>query len=432
MKVLALTWEFPPVITGGLGMACYGIVKALLKHGTQVELVMPAKRKAYFSLKKAGDADILPVVFADVGKYENPQAHLSTEELRKIIGSPISAYYRLTQSNPGFIFEGLKISNPDTFKNLLQTLGDDHYLFRQVKYYTEMAVDIGKHLDFDIIHAHDWLTYPAGMMLKMLTARPLVVHVHATEFDRVGGAGDGRIHNIEYMGMQYADRVITVSDYTAGTIAQRYHIGADKTRVVHNAYSSADSDNHHRRIFKETTVLFMGRITGQKGPDYFLEVARRVVQQEKNVRFVMAGSGDMEKQVLHKAASLGLGTKFLVAGFLERQEVESILSSTDIFILPSVSEPFGIAPLEAMSHGAVAIISKNSGVAEIVENAYKIDFWDIDQMVRVIIELIRNPDKFKEMSKRSKAEVANLQWDDAVRKITDVFGEVTEERICSM
>ena len=408
-------------------MACYGIVKALLRQGNEVELIMPAKEAVYFSLRKAEDADNPPVAFAERGKQLTVQ--MTEEELRRLIGSPLGVYYTTGRSTwTQQAFEQLKPSDP--FKCILETLSDQYYIFRQVKQYTEMAVDIGSQLQFDVIHAHDWLTYPAGMVLKKLTGKPLVTHVHATEFDRAGGTGDGRIHDIEYLGLDYADRVITVSAYTANTVAQKYHTSTEKTRVVHNAYSTPNQTSHYRRIFKEPTVLFMGRITLQKGPDYFLEVARRVLEQEKNVRFIMAGSGDMEKTVLHRAASFGLGTKFLVAGFLDRNEVEKVLASTDIFILPSVSEPFGIAPLEAMSHGAVAIVSKNAGVAEIIHNAYKVDFWDIDQMVSIIIELIRDPAKFRQMSRRGKDEVANLQWEQTAEKIADVFKELEEVEVC--
>ncbi len=426
MRVLTLTWEFPPVITGGLGMACYGIVRALLKQGIEVDLIMPAKENIYFPLRKPEDVDALPVAFIDPSK----QKQLSLEELKKLMGSSTSVYAAGLKSKARYAFEKLRHSKP--FKNLVETLSDEYYLFRDVRHYTDMAVTIGAQLGFDVIHAHDWLTYPAGMVLKRICGKPLVTHVHATEFDRAGGTGDGRIHNIEYAGMEYADRVIAVSGYTAKTIEEKYHIGPDKTRIVHNAYSAPNSNYNHRRLFKEPTVLFMGRITLQKGPDYFIEVARRVLQQEKNVRFIMAGSGDMERQILHRAASFGMGTKFLFAGFLDRQEVESILSTTDIFVLPSVSEPFGIAPLEAMSRGAVAIISKNAGVAEVIKNAYKIDFWDIYQMVSAILELVRNPEKFIEMSKKSKEEVSNLLWDDAVRKISDVFREVEKNEPCLM
>jgi glycosyltransferase involved in cell wall biosynthesis len=224
--------------------------------------------------------------------------------------------------------------------------------------------------------------------------------------------------------------VIVVSNYTADIIAEKYLVDRRKIRVVHNAFSSVNGNNHHRRIFKDTTILFLGRITLQKGPDYFLEVARRVLERVKNVHFIMAGSGDMETGILHKSAYHKLGTKFLFSGFLNRDEVETILASTDIFVLPSVSEPFGIAPLEAMSHGAVAIMSKKAGVAEIVQNAYKVDFWDIEKMVSIIVDLVSNPDKRKEMSERGRNEVMALKWNEAGRKISDVYNQLQGVQKC--
>ena len=428
MRVLTLTWEFPPVITGGLGMACYGMVKALLKQGAEIDLVMPAKDTSYFPLRKAEDADNLLAAFTDLSKGKTkPPANI--DELRQFLSTPVTAYFTLGRNQRlRYTLESIKKLNP--FSRLLDILADQYYLFRQVRHYTDIAVDAASQLEFDVIHAHDWLTYPAAMILKRMTGKPFIAHIHATEFDRAGGPGDGRIHDIEYLGLNYADKVIAVSGYTAKMINEKYLVNPEKTRVVYNAYCPLNSTNNHRRIFKEPTILFLGRITLQKGPDYFLELAKRVLAQEQKVRFIMAGSGDMERQVLHRAAYMALGTKFLSAGFLDRKEVEEILATTDIFVLPSVSEPFGIAPLEAMSHGAVAIISKNSGVAEIIQNAYKVDFWDINQMAAIIIDLVRNSEKRKEMSQRGKAEVANLQWDNAGRKIIDVFAETERESLC--
>jgi len=428
MRVLTLTWEFPPVITGGLGMACYGMVKALLKHGNEIDLVMPAKEPAYFPLRTAEDADNLLGVFRSLTKEGMAKAPANIEELRKFLSTPVGVYFTFGRSSRfRYTIDEIRKMNP--FKRLFEILADQYYLFRQVRHYTDTALETASQLDFDIIHAHDWLTYPAAMILKKLTGRPFVAHIHATEFDRAGGAGDRRIHDIEYLGLESADRVIAVSAYTAKAINDKYLVSQAKTRVVHNAYTPLNSKNNHRRIFREPTILFLGRITLQKGPDYFLELANRVIQRENNVRFIMAGSGDMERQVLHRAAFLGLGTKFLAAGFLDRGQVENIFAAADIFVLPSVSEPFGIAPLEAMSHGAVAIISKNSGVAEIIQNAYKVDFWDIDQMTSIIIDLIRNPEKRREMSRRGKAEVANLQWDEPAKKILDIFTELQAEPV---
>ncbi len=309
---------------------------------------------------------------------------------------------------------------------IFDILSKEGPFFPEVRNYTAKAVNIAKRLDYDVIHAHDWLTYPAASLIKGLSGKPWIAHIHSTEFDRAGGAGDSRIHNLEYMGTRLADKIITVSSYTSNIIIEKYRADPNKIKVVHNAFVVEARGKPKQRIFKEPTVVFIGRITLQKGPDYFLEVARKILKKEKRVRFIMGGRGDMEREIIHQAAYLGLGTKFLFSGFLTREELESILSAADIFIMPSVSEPFGIAPLEAMSYGAVAIISKQSGVAEIVESAYKVDFWDIDRIVSIILDLVKNPEKLKEMSKASIEEVAKIQWHEAAQKILDVYADLKE------
>lgn len=433
MRILTLTWEFPPVITGGLGMACYGMVKSLLRKHVEVDLVMPASQPVFFSLRNPEDADKLPIASEQELKKFASASGMSREELIKLLANPISAYQTI-KHNPIYRTPDIKhpAIRPLSIDELSETLSTGEPLFGQVKSFTQMAVRLASKLDIDVIHAHDWLSYPAAMILKQTLKRPFVAHIHATEFDRAGGPGNHRIHHLEYLGLDYADRVVAVSGYTANTITEKYSIPQEKITIVHNAYSVPNSPNNHRRIFKENTVLFMGRITLQKGPDYFLEIARRVLEQNKNVRFIMAGTGDMKNGILHRAAAMGLGTRFLVAGFLDREQVDRILSTTDIFVLPSVSEPFGIAPLEAMSHGAVVIVSKNAGVAEVIENAFKIDFWDTDQMVSTIVDLTEKPEKLKQMSIRSRNEVANLQWDHAADKLINVYEQAMEAQSCSV
>jgi glycosyltransferase involved in cell wall biosynthesis len=279
-------------------------------------------------------------------------------------------------------------------------------------------------LQYDIIHAHDWLTYAAGIIVKKISKKPLFTHMHATEFDRAGGYGDARIHNIEYDGMSYADRVICVSQYTANMVATRYQVDSAKIRILHNAYTVDEIPNVKQRLFKGPTILFLGRITLQKGPDYFLEVAQKVLKIHPTARFVMAGSGDMAKKLLYKSAKMKLRHRFIFAGFLNRVQVEDILNSIDIYVLPSVSEPFGIAPLEAMAYGATAIISKQSGVSEVVENAYKVDFWDIDEMAKIICYLIKNPQECYAMGQKGKNEVLQIGWDEVAIKLKAYYLEL--------
>lgn len=417
MKILMLTWEFPPRITGGLSLACYGIVKALLKKGVFVDLVLPLKERVYFPLRSEADADLLPVA--------SPSEEVLHEEVKRKVFKWIeeipSAYKNRKLILKEWIGEE-KISGDEVLNTLIEILHDG-YLFDDVREYTISALEIARHLDFDIIHAHDWLAYPAGMVIKKISQKPLIAHIHATEFDRAGGEGERKIHDIEYMGLQCADRVVCVSNYTAKEVMKRYMVPNSKIRVVHNAFLIEEL-RKKERLFKEPTVVFVGRITLQKGPDYFIEIAHRVLERTKNVRFLMVGRGDMERLVMERVASWGLGTKFLFSGFLNRGEVAKLFSSADIFVMPSVSEPFGIAALEAMSMGAVAIVTKESGVAEITQNTYKVDFWDIQKMADIIVDLIDHPEKLKDISKKSMEEASSIKWEDQVQKLISAYQEI--------
>ncbi|HQP27373.1 MAG TPA: glycosyltransferase family 4 protein, partial [Candidatus Syntrophosphaera sp.] len=285
---------------------------------------------------------------------------------------------------------------------------------------------------YNLIHAHDWLTYPSGILAKKISKKPLVVHIHATEFDRAGGPGDERVHKIEHAGMMYADKVIAVSQYTAQMIMSRYRIDTAKIRIVHNAFTlSEESVTSKKRIFKGPTVLFLGRITLQKGPDYFLEVAARVLKVHPEARFIMAGSGDMGRKLLRDSASRKLQNRFLFTGFLNRAQVEDILRASDIYMMPSISEPFGISPLEAMAFGLTSIISKQSGVAEVVNHAFKIDYWDVELMANTVNHLIENPDKCSKMGMDGMREVNQIHWKEAAEKIRLVYSSTLAEYIKS-
>jgi glycosyltransferase involved in cell wall biosynthesis len=312
------------------------------------------------------------------------------------------------------------------FNNLSFYLLGHEDIFKKVQEMAIRAHRIAKELKYDIIHAHDWLTYAAGIIVKKISGKPLFTHMHATEFDRSGGFGDIRIHNIEYDGLTYADRVICVSQYTANMVVSRYRVDTAKIQLLHNAYSLEEIPPVKQRLFRGPTILFLGRITIQKGPDYFLEVANKVLKKHPNARFIMAGSGDMEKKLLYRSANLKLRHRFIFAGFLNRKQVDEILNSVDIYVLPSVSEPFGIAPLEAMAFGAAAIISKQSGVSEVVNNAYKVDFWDVDEMTRIINYLIENPDECRRIGNEGMEEVKRIGWDEVAIKLKNYYLEMYE------
>lgn len=407
-------------------MASYGIVRALLGLGIEVDLVIPTREEVYFPLRNESDADSLPAASLDQDQEEEYHTLPSGRELVEAMDTTVTAYdaglERGESDAESAFHEASDATEPLSY--VLQFLSEEPALLREVKAFTVRAAKLSLLRGYDLIHAHDWLTYPAAILLKRLSGKPLIVHIHSTEFDRAGGPGDERIHGIEYIGTQYADRVIVVSAYTGSIVSERYRTETEKLRVVHNAFTLEVGGREKERIFREPTIVFVGRITLQKGPDYFLEVARRVLREEKNVRFIMAGRGDMEREILHKAASFGLGTRFLFAGFLTREELEPILRASDIFVMPSISEPFGIVALEAMSCGAVAVIAKQSGVAEAIENAYKIDFWDVDGIVSVILDLVRNHEKLRSISRKGVEEVSKLQWEEAGRKIIDVYDEL--------
>ena len=435
MRVLTLTWEFPPFIAGGLGIACYGLFKSLLDRGVEIDMMLPTAEDVIFQLRCEGDADTLPVKFFDEGRASALQISSITDarERLKLVGvSPFPESY----VTPGFDFKSIiefitrnKTSHVSwDLDQVMHYLGGSEDLFKKVQEFTAMVLCNAHNMKFDLIHVHDWLTYSAGIALKSMTGKPLVAHIHATEFDRAGGPGDGRIHNIEYAGLMAADHIIAVSQYTARMIVDRYRIDPRKIKIVYNAHTMPDTLSKKNKLFKDPLILFMGRITIQKGPDYFLKVAKKVIDRHPNVRFVLAGSGDMFSRIMRGAAAIRLKDRFLCTGFLNRRQVERILSATDIFIMPSISEPFGIVPLEAMAHGAVTIVSKQSGVAEILKNAYKVDFWDIDRTSEMIIDLLDNPKKMKKMAKAGRDEVLEIHWREAADKTIKVY----EEALCCM
>ncbi len=445
MRILMYTWEFPPYISGGLGMACYGMVKSLLKQGVKIYLVLPTKEPVYFNLEEEGDVDTMPAVYLEAKKqvaYEElsfpslkerleyigfshrPESYLQTEEIQK---------YLMKFHTIDWIQKSIATEKEQLLDEMISNLSGHEDLLQKVQEYTIRAEKLAETLSFDLIHAHDWLCYPAGMLTKNIKDKPLVVHIHATEFDRSGGPGDERIHKLEHAGMMFADRVIAVSQYTAQMIMSRYRIDSGKIKIVHNAFTiQPPEENKVKRIFRGPTILFLGRITLQKGPDYFLEVADIVLKKHPEARFIMAGSGDMARKLLRQSASLKMRNRFLFSGFLNRRQVERILRASDIYVLPSVSEPFGIAPLEAMAYGVTAIISRQSGVSEVVKNAFKIDFWDTKLMADTIIYLIENPDVCKKMGEDGMREVQNIQWDEAAVKIRQVYSGVSAEYLNRM
>jgi glycogen synthase len=425
MRVLMFGWEFPPHITGGLGTACYGLTKGLVQHGVEVIFVVP---KAYgdetqdgFRLMNAGD---VLIDYNDVQYRE----HLSKIKFMEI-GSNLIPYVGPEEFEILVAQEVKKrtskkvVSHPKRFE-FSGKYG--HNLMEEVARYALVASSIALNNDFDVIHAHDWLTYPAGVASKNISGKPLVVHVHATEFDRSGENVNQDVYDIERKGMEEADRVITVSNLTRQIVIERYNISPDKVFTVHNAVEPSDKPDMEevQKHINEKVVTFLGRVTFQKGPDYFIEAANKVLQKDQNVRFVMAGSGDLLNRMIRRVAKLHIATKFHFTGFLAGADVDKMFSLSDVYVMPSVSEPFGISPLEAMRSNVPVVISKQSGVAEVLKHALKVDFWDIDALADAIYALLHY-DGIKKMFQRyGKTEVDNLKWDNAALKVLDVYNHV--------
>lgn len=430
MKVLMFGWEFPPHIAGGLGTACYGIVKGLAHNGVETMFVMPSasgdEDKSAADIINASDVpveitdtmnvdDFLDKVqFVHIGTNMVP--YLDPEEFHTLVEEDRKRQVRDFTVNYGhtYKFSGKYGSN----------------LMEEVARYAMVGGTIAMtHKDeFDVIHAHDWLTYMAGIAAKRLSGKPLVVHVHATSFDRSSDNNiDTRVYEIEKRGMEAADKVITVSDLTRNIVITKYGIDPAKVVTVHNAVDfSGRSEVKVEKGVKDKVVTFLGRITFQKGPEYFIEAAAKVLKRCDNVRFVMAGSGDMMNRSIRQVARLGISDRFHFTGFLRGNEVQKMFALSDVYVMPSVSEPFGISPLEAMRSGVPSVISRQSGAAEVLKYAFKVDFWDVDAMADEIYALLQYPALSQFASKFGYDEVNTLKWNNAAAKIKSVYESVVK------
>lgn len=430
MKVLMFGWEFPPHIAGGLGTACYGIVKGLAHNGVETMFVMPSasgdEDKSAADIINASDVpveitdtmnvdDFLDKVqFVHIGTNMVP--YLDPEEFHTLVEEDRKRQVRDFTVNYGhtYKFSGKYGSN----------------LMEEVARYAMVGGTIAMtHKDeFDVIHAHDWLTYNAGIAAKRISGKPLVVHVHATSFDRSSDNNiDTRVYEIEKRGMEAADRVITVSDLTRNIVITKYGIDPAKVVTVHNAVDfSGRSEVKVEKGVKDKVVTFLGRITFQKGPEYFIEAAAKVLKRCDNVRFVMAGSGDMMNRSIRQVARLGISDRFHFTGFLRGNEVQKMFALSDVYVMPSVSEPFGISPLEAMRSGVPSVISRQSGAAEVLKYAFKVDFWDVDAMADEIYALLQYPALSQFASKFGYDEVNTLKWNNAAAKIKSVYESVVK------
>ncbi|UCD04308.1 MAG: glycosyltransferase family 4 protein, partial [Candidatus Woesearchaeota archaeon] len=300
-------------------------------------------------------------------------------------------------------------------------------LYDEVHLYAEKAKAIALMEQYDIIHAHDWLTYLAGINAKELSGKPLVVHIHNTAFDRSGGNPNPLEYEIEKKGFEAADAIIAVSDFTRNKVIKHYGINPNKVFVAHNGIIITDSQFDHSQFKikeQDKVVLFLGRITLQKGPDYFIEAARRVLEHMDNVKFVIAGKGDMYHSMIERVAHMGLSDKILFTGFVPDEDLDKLYAMADVYVMPSVSEPFGITPLEAIRNDCPVIISKQSGVSEVINHCLKVDFWDINQLTDKIVNVLRYPVLQRTLREHGRVEINKITWDRTADKCIEVYHQV--------
>jgi len=418
-------WEFPPHISGGLGTACYGLTRGMSSiPNLEILFVVP---KAYgdedqsrIKLLGAGDisVDIRRVkenqYLKDLSYIEinsNLVPYTSPDEYEELVNKAEHHGKRFVETTMGGKL------------NFTGTYGKN--LYEEIANYAIVAGEIALKENFDIIHSHDWLTYPAGIAAKRASGKPLVIHVHATDFDRSGGKVNPTVFEIEKTGMHLADKIIAVSNLTRNTVIQKYGIHPDKVVTVYNA---VDPITDHEKVklkrgINDQVVTFLGRITLQKGPEYFVQAAHKVLQKMDNVRFVMAGSGELLEKMIQWTAALGISDRFHYTGFLKGDDVFKMFSISDVYVMPSVSEPFGISPLEAMQSNVPSIISHQSGVAEILKYAFKVDFWDVDALADAIYGLLNYPSLSIMFKKHGVKEVNDMKWENSGKKVHAIYQE---------
>ena len=417
-------WEFPPHIAGGLGTASYGLTRGLAKHGIEVIFVVP---KAY------GDEDQRFVRVVNASEIETPFGDTREQDVWEKL-----TFIHIDSNMVPYVAPEEFDSYAEEYRRTGRTILDkegwtERYSFsgkyganlmEEVARYAMVAAQVARDLagQFDLIHAHDWLTYYAGIAAKRVSGKPLVVHMHATEFDRSGEHVNPQVYEIERAGMTEADRVIAVSNLTRNIVIEKYGIPASKVVTVHNAvrFSAKQAQSQERGV-NDKIVTFLGRITYQKGPDYFVEAAAKVLRKTRNVRFVMAGSGDMLKHIVRRVAKLGIADRFHFTGFLKGDEVQRMFALSDVYVMPSVSEPFGISPLEAMRSNVPVIISKQSGVAEVLDYAIKVDCWVVDALADAIYGLVEYPALAEMATEKGLGEVTNLKWENAAGEVANVY-----------
>ena len=393
IKVLMFGWEFPPFKSGGLGTACHDLTKGLAQEDVKVTFVMP-------HAPNGANAKFVKLIGTNA---------LAKNVNIKTVDSPLTPYM-----------------NESTYEQHLSNGGKNNAIYGknlilEVKRSTALAEHVARNEEHDIIHAHDWMTYQAAIKAKRASKKPLVVHLHATEFDRTGGHPDPRISHIEYEGLNAADVVITNSEFSKKNILTHYKIPANKIKVVHWGIDEENIPKGTYKAANENIVLFLGRVTIQKGPDYFIETAKKVLEYEPNTTFVIAGDGDMLPRIINRTSELGIANKVIFTGALRGDDVHKAFKTAKLYVMPSVSEPFGLVALESIKNGTPVLLSKTSGVSEVVQNALKADFWDIDSMTNKIVSVLRHNALREDLSSNAKQESAKFTLREPARKVKEIY-----------
>ena len=417
MKVLMFGWEFPPKIYGGLAVASYGITKGLSLQGdVQTTFCLPKPTGEEEKFLKIINMSQVPVVWRDK----------NYDDIRdRFIGHTAVDYYRFRDH---LYADFNYLQGLDDLGCIQFAGGYPGNLHEEINNFSIIAGVLARSEDFDLIHAHDWLTYPAGVHAKMVSGKPLCIHVHATDFDRSRGKVNPTVYGIEKNGMDHADCIMCVSELTRQTVINQYHQDPKKCVAMHNAVYPLSEENQAivpNKTPDEKVVTFLGRITMQKGPEYFVEAAAKVLQRTHNIRFCMAGSGDMMNAMIRLAAERGIADRFHFPGFQRGKQVYEAYKNSDVFVMPSVSEPFGIAPLEAMQCGCPFIISKQSGCGEILSNVIKVDYWDIDAMADAIYSICTNDSLYQYLSEEGLKEVDQITWEKVGWRIRECYNQLT-------
>jgi glycosyltransferase involved in cell wall biosynthesis len=413
-----LGWEFPPYFAGGVGTVCYELTRALARKGIQVTYVMPH-----------GPDDVTS---------QHVKLMVASKELLRLgikplrVNSTLTAYASKEEYSWMRQFGG-GTGGPIMKRDAKQKGIYGANLLEEMGRFAQAVLAIAEHEEFDVIHAHDWTTIPAALALKKATGKPVIMHVHITEFDKTGGEhADPDVYQIEYQGFHEADVVIAVSNFVKQRLVSKYYVDPAKIRVVYNSVEFNDRAMgvaRERISADEKLVLFLGRVTLQKGPDYFLEAAAKVAQIMPNVKFVIAGTGDMLPRMIERAAQMGIGNKVIFPGFVTREEGDKLYRMADLFVMPSVSEPFGIVPLEAMKHGTPVIVSRQSGVSEVIKHALKVDFWDVDDLANKMIAALSYDPLHQMLSQHGSTEIQSFTWENPAEQCIRIYADLAHRPV---